>query len=221
MSRALINILGVVATLGVLALGIVLVAMPLAFQALGVAGQTAGVVTTNATYQAQIDGLREEEEHLDETQASVASLQTQITPAGELDDVFEVIAKAAEATGVTITSVTAGDPVPFTERTSASAIGEVVEAPIEAPAADATTTDTTATTDAAAPVAPASTSTGRTQVDFTIAVTAGDLDQVVALLDALRSGPRLLGQIQTTVTPTGTGFDVSLAALAFVLPTEG
>ena len=43
MSRSIINILGVVATLGVLALGILLVAMPLGFQALGVFGQTATV----------------------------------------------------------------------------------------------------------------------------------------------------------------------------------
>lgn len=226
MSRSIINVLGVLATLGVLALGILLVAMPLGFQALEVFGQTAAVVSTNASFQAQIDTLGEEEDRLGETQASVVDLQTQITPQNQLDDVFEVIATAAETAGVTITSVTAGDPVAFVERTSATAIDEVAggaEQPA-APTADATPTDATAgaaNTDTAAPADSAPLSTGRTQVDFAIAVTASDLDQVTAFLDALRAGPRLLGQVQTTVTQTGTGFDVAVTGLTFVLTEEG
>ena len=150
--------------------------------------------------------LREEEEHLDETQASVADLQTQITPANELDDVFEVIAKAAEATGVTITSVTAGEPVAVRrahlgDGDRRGRRGSVAEAP----AADATAPTRRRMPATATAAGAASASTGRTQVDFTIAVTAGDLDQVVAFLDALRAGPRLLGQIQTTVDADGNG----------------
>ena len=230
MSRSIINILGVVATLGVLALGILLVAMPLGFQALGVFGQTATVLGTNTSYQAQIDALREEEEHLDETQASVAGLQTQITPANELDDVFEVIAQGGRGDG-------RHDHVGHGRRARRLRRAHVARRrsarssrPPPQPPAPRTRPTRRRPTRRRMPrrrmlrpprrMRPPA-STGRTQVDFTIAVTAGDLDQVTAFLDALRGGPRLLGQVQTTVTSTGTGFDVTVTALTFVLPQEG
>ncbi|WP_243077298.1 hypothetical protein [Microbacterium sp. SS28] len=225
MSRSLINVLGVIVTIGVLALGIFLVAMPIALQALGVVGQTATVLSTNATYQAQIDGLREEEENLDATQASVASLQTQITPANELDDVFELVATAAASSGVTLTNVAAGESAAFVERTSATAISDVAAAPpAAAPSSESTSGEPATTTDAAAqPVAqdtPSATA-GRTQVDFTIGATAGDMNQVVAFLEALRAGPRLLGQVKSTVASDGSTFNITVSALTFVLPLEG
>ena len=212
----------------VLALGIVLVAVPLGLPgARRRRGRRRPSLGTNALYQAQVDGLREEEERLDEIEASVAGLQTQITPANELDDVFELVASAAQATGVTITSITAGDPVPFVERTSATAIGEVVEAPAAAPRRrrrdDADATADAAATDATTPAADAAAvPTGRTQVDFTIAVTADELDQVVAFLDALRGG-----SAPARPDPDDRHADrhglrrVRVTALTFVLPQEG
>ena len=225
MSRTLIHIIGALAAVAVLAIGIVLVAGPLALQAVAVFDQTVTVANSNLAYSAQVDALHQEEERIGDIEASVAGLQTQITAANDLDDVFELVAKAAQSSGVEITSITAGEAVPFVERTSALAPGEVAAAPAPAPAdpdaqastappaEEATTTDISALSTAA----PA----GRTQIDFTIAVSAADMSQVVAFLDALRAGPRLLAEIQSTVTPTGIGFDVSLSALTFVLPDEG
>lgn len=229
MPRSVINLIGVVVTIGVLLLALFLVAMPIAFQALGVVGQTVTVANTNAIYQAEVDALREEEARLDEVEASVAGLHTQITPANELDDVFELVAKSAESSGVSIVSIAAGEQIAFVERTSATSADELVQ-PSAAPTQDQATNDATATpapsdgnaagtpngvTDAATPPI------GRTQIDFSVTVTASELDQVVQFLDGLRAGPRLLGQIQSTVSPTGTGFDVILTALTFVLPEEG
>lgn len=231
MPRSLINIIGIVVVIAVLALGIFLVALPIGFQALGVVGQTATVAGTNALYQTQIDGLRQEEERLDEIQASVAGLQSQITPANELDDIFELVANAATATGLSITGVTAGEAVGFVARTAPTTLDEAAQPAPAAPAPDPATPDpaaTPATTDGATtPDAStdagggATAPTGRTQVDFSITVTSPSMEQVVGFLDALRGGPRLLGPVETTVIPTGTGFDVTLSALTFVLPQEG
>ncbi|QIG40932.1 hypothetical protein G5T42_16840 [Microbacterium sp. 4R-513] len=236
MPRSLINLIGVVVMVAVLALGIFLVAVPVGFQALDVVGQTATVANTNAMYQAQVDSLTEQQKQLDDIEASVAGLQTQITPANDLDDVFELVATAAERAGVSITGITAGDAVAFVERTGATTIDETAQAAEAAPAPDAATADPAATpapTDASTPAAAdgaqgavaadgtAAAPAGRTQVDFSINVTADSIDQVVAFLDELRGGPRLLGQVKTTVSPTGTGFDVTVSALTFVMPKEG
>lgn len=230
MPRSLINLIGVLVMVAVLALGVFLVAGPVALQALDVVGQTATVANTNAVYQTQVDHLTEEQQRLDEIEASVAGLQTQITPANELDDVFELVANAADATGVAITSITAGDAVAFVARTSATTVDELAQPAPAQPAPDATTPDaspTPAPTDAAAldgsavADSSATAAVGRTEVDFSINVNAQSIDQVVGFLDALRGGPRLLGQVKTTVAPGDAGFNVTLSALTFVLPTEG
>ncbi|MEU1973692.1 hypothetical protein ABZ477_18695 [Microbacterium sp. NPDC019599] len=225
MPRSLINVLGVVITIAVLALGILLIAMPIGLQALGVVGQTVTVTSTNALYQTQIDALHEQEQHLVDTQASVADLQTQITTANEFDDVFELVAKAADASGVTITSVSVGETAAFVERTSPVAI-DAAAAPAVATAPDATSdgsSDSTTVPGAATSTTQVSEPavSGRTQADFTISVTGGDMGQVIGFLDALRAGPRLLGQVQSTVVPANGAFDVTVSALTFVLPQEG
>ena len=226
MSRALINLIGIVVMVGVLALGIFLVAAPVAFQALGVIAQTATVGNTNAVYQTQIDHLTEEQKRLPEIEASVAALQTQITPANDLDDVFELVATAAAATGVNISAVTAEDAVAYSERTAAVAGDEAAAQPAPQPTPDPSATPATSDPQASSTTtqpesAPTTTGAGRTQVGFTINVTAPEFGQLVAFLDALRSGPRLLGQVKTTVTPTDGGYDLTLSALTFVLTTGG
>jgi hypothetical protein len=224
MPRSIIHLIGALVTAAVLALGVALVAMPLGFQALGVLGQTATVANTNALYQAQVDHLRDEEGRLDQIQASVTALQAQITPAPELDDVFEVVAMAADASDVSITSVAAGEAASFTTRTSPTTLDEAATAAVEAPAADdAASTDSTETAvESAAPTAEVTTAAaGRTQVDFTINVSASKFRDVVEFLDGLRAHPRLVGAVESHVIPTGSGFDVTVRALTFVLPVEG
>lgn len=236
MPRSLINLIGAIVTVAVLALGVFLVAVPIGLQALAVVGQTATVASTNALYQSQVDQLTAEKKRLGEIQTSVAELEGQITRANELDDVFELVAKAAEASGVEIKGVTAGDAAAFVVRTAPTTIEEAAQAADPSAAADgaeagtpsaATSTPAPSPTDqtgqepstptADAPPAPA----GRTQVDFSVNVTAPTFDQAIAFLDALRNGPRLLEQVETSIAPTGTGFDVTLSALTFVLPKGG
>lgn len=234
MPKHLVTVLGLILSLGVIALGFFLVALPQFFQALGVDAQTATVAHTNAIYQAQVDNLREEEERLDEINAAVADLRSQIPATGQLDDVFEVVGRAAEASGVALTAVTAGDQVAFVVRTG---VEDPAAAPAPAPeptpaptagATDAATGGSATTPDATAGGGAAATS-GRQQVDFVIQATATDMAQATAFLDALRAGPRLLSNVTATTAQNGEGaIDVQITALTYVdtafgaaLETEG
>ncbi|MFB7890771.1 hypothetical protein ACFC1I_01040 [Microbacterium sp. NPDC056044] len=216
MPKHIVTAIGLIVSLGVIALGVFLVAMPLYFQAVAVDGQTATVASTNALYQAQVDELTAQQENLDRINADVANLRAQIPAAGELDDVFEVVAHAAEASGVQITSATAGEQVAYATRTSATA-GDAAAA-VPAPAPEATDAATDTTTGATTPPAPdASTAAGRQQVDFTISATAGDMAQATAFVDALRAGPRLLNSMAVTMTQSGEGtVDITVTALTYV-----
>lgn len=221
MPKHLVTALGLIVSLGVIALGVFLVALPLYFQAVGVDGQTATVANTNAIYQAQVDHLTAEEENLEQINAEVAGLRSQIPATAQLDDVFEVVGRAAEASGVSLTSVTAGEQVLFTTRTGVVDADAAVVAPAPAPeptpsategAAD-TTTGTT--TDAAAEGITAT--AGRQQVDFVISASATDMAQATAFLDALRAGPRLLNSVTATTNQSGEGtVDVQITALTFM-----
>ena len=218
MPKHIVTAIGLIVSLGVIALGVFLVAMPLYFQAVSVDGQTATVASTNALYQAQVDELTAQQENLGEIEANVAGLRAQIPATGQLDDVFEVVARAAEASGVQITSVTAGEQVVYATRTGATE-GDAAAVPAPAPEATEGATDaTTGTpTDAAAPAPDAAAGAGRQQVDFVISATAGDMEQATAFLDALRAGPRLLNSVTATMTQSGEGtVDIQVSALTFV-----
>lgn len=223
MPKHLVTALGLILSLGVIALGFFLVALPQFFQALGVDAQTATVANTNAIYQAQVDTLREEEERLDEINAAVADLRSQIPATGQLDDVFEVVGRAAEASGVVLTAVTAGDQVAFVVRTGVEE--DPAAAPAPAPEPTPTPAPTAGATDAAAggsattpdASADAAAASGRQQVDFVIQATATDMAQATAFLDALRAGPRLLSNVTATTAQSAEGaIDVQITALTYV-----
>lgn len=222
MPKQLITVIGLIVSLGIIALGVVLVAIPMLLSSFTVDGQTASVATSNDVYQAQVDGLKEEEARQDEINASVAVLQSQIPVTGQLDDVFEVVATAAGASGVTITSITAGDTAAFVVRTSATEPSTDPNAADAAAQADATPSPdpsaaavegTAADTGATTPDAAAA---GRQQVDFSIQVKATDMNQVTAFLDALRSGTRLFSIVTALSTTSGEGIEVQVDGVTFV-----
>jgi hypothetical protein len=223
MPKQLITVIGLVVSLGIIALGVVLVAVPMLLSSFAVDSQTASVAASNDVYQAQVDGLEEQEARQEEIDASVAVLRSQIPITAQLDDVFEVVANAAGASGVTITSVTAGESAAFLVRsgatdpaddpTAADAAAQTDATP--SPDPSATPADGSSGTDAGATptdVAP----TGRQQVDFSIQVKATDMNQVTAFLDALRSGTRLFSSVTALSTTSGEGIEVQVDGLTFV-----
>ena len=216
MSKSLITLIGVVVSIAVIALGFFLVALPIWVESVSVDAQTQTVQTTNALYQSQVDTLQEQEDNLAAINEEVSGLRTQIPASGQLDDVFEVIGRAAEASGASILSITAGETTAFVVRTGIEDDGVVEAPPAEAtPAPDASATpEAGAADDAGTPVVAAP---GRQQVDFAITVTAPNMDQATAFLDALRAGPRLLSSVTATASDNGEGgVALQVSALTFV-----
>ena len=223
MPKQLVTAIGLVVALGVIALGVFLVALPLYFQAVNVDGQTATVAASNAVYEAQVDALQGEQDNLDAINQDVATLRSQIPASGQYDDVFEVIGRAAEAAGISLTAATAGEQVSFVARTGAEEEpGATAPAPSATPTPEATGSavtppaDPSATPDA--PVTPDEGSTSaRQQVDFIITATAVDMAQATVFLDALRAGPRILSIVSAVSNQTGEGtIDVQVTALAYI-----
>lgn len=217
MQKGIITVIGLVVSVGIVVLALVLGALPVYLQSVAVDVQTASVANTNAVYQAQVDNLRAEQENLDTINASVAGLRAQIPASAQLDDVFEVIGRAAEEADVDIVSISAGQQVAFTPH--AGVVDENAPPPADS-STDATggtadgtgADDGTGTGDAQTP-APAS---GRQQVDFAIQVTAPDMDHVTDFLDQLRAGPRLLSSISATAVTGDEGLTVQVSALTYV-----
>ena len=216
MQKGIITVIGLVVSVGIVVLALVLGALPVYLQSVAVDVQTASVANTNAVYQAQVDNLRAEQENLDTINASVAGLRAQIPASAQLDDVFEVIGRAAEEADVDIVSISAGQQVAFTPH--AGMVDETAPPPADS-STDATggtggtgANDGTGIGDAQTP-APAS---GRQQVDFAIQVTAPDMDHVTDFLDQLRAGPRLLSSISATTVTGDEGLTVQVSALTYV-----
>lgn len=208
MPKQLVNVIGVVVVVAILALGIALIALPMYLQSLSTSAQTAQVAQTNDVYQAQVDQLRVEEERFDEITADVATLQTQIPPAMLSDDVFEIVAKAAEAAGVMVVSVSASEPVAWGSRTGAAS-SEAQATPTD-PAIEGDD-ETVPTGPAVVPAA-----AGQAQVPFSISISTDDSAKAAAFLDQLGMGPRLIGIVSSTLTASDSVYALDVAALSFV-----
>jgi hypothetical protein len=231
MPKQLITVIGLVISIGIVALGVVLVAVPMLLQSFSTDGQTASVAASNDVYETQLVALQEADTRQAEIDASVATLRAQIPATGQLDDVFEVVGNAAAASGVTITSVTAGDSTVFVARKSATDTADQPD-PVASPSPDATTdpvapaegtSDGTLPAEGSVSTDESSTMTelsGRQQVDFTIQVKANDMNQVTAFLDALRAGPRLFSSITALAATSGEGIEVAVDGVTY-LDSEG
>lgn len=208
-NKQLINLAGILAVTVILLGGLALVALPMFSQTQATDAQTRNVAQTNATYQAQIDALSSAEEHSDEIDMSLTGLRAQIAAAPKLDDVFEIVAKAAEANQATIESIVAADPTAFAARPGVIDVGglgrptpapEPMTAPAETTAtsteaSDAADTSADSTTDASATdsaATDAEASGPQQEVLVTITVSVPDAKTAAAFIDALRVGPRLI-----------------------------
>jgi hypothetical protein len=217
MPKHIITAVGLIVSAGVIALGVFLVALPVYFQAVAVDTQTAAVASTNEVYQTQVDELHAQEANIGQINANVTQLHSQIPATGQYDDVFEVIGRAAEASAVSIDSVTAGEQVIFVARTGAGTDAAVAPAADPGPEPTGDATDASTETADAPPTTDAATTDGRQQVDFAISATAVDMGQAIAFLDALRAGPRLLSSITATTTQSGdSAVTIQVSALTYI-----
>lgn len=223
--KNLINFIGGVIVIVIVAAGIALIALPLYLQSQTTDQTRAQVAGQNGVYQQQIDGLNAAKSNIDEITADVDALTLKVPVANEFDTVFELVGRAAGNAGVKVSSVAADAPIAFSVRTGPTLPGDVpAAAPADDASTDGATTDGTATdgatTDGATapeptqPAAPAA--SGRQQVPFHISVEAPNAAAATRFLDALRSGPRALAIIQSTLAESTDALSLTVEALAFV-----
>lgn len=225
--KQLINLLGVVVVIAVLVAGIALIALPMYGSSQTTDASARSVAQTNDIYDIQVLTLSAARDRMDEVTAALADLRRQIAAIPQLDDVFEIVIASAAEVGGTITSVSAGDPEPWSARGTA---GEDAEAAVPAPESATPETESSETTPAADAGTAAATGSASTpdagtapagespwqQVTLTIVVELGDASQASALIDALGRGPRLIAPIDGTFAD-GT---LTVTALAFIRTEE-
>jgi hypothetical protein len=222
-NKQLVNLIGAVASLAILALGVLVFALPLFSSAGATAASADDVAAQNRAQQTVLDTLTAQSADMTELDATVAELRAEIPEAAHLDDVLLLAVEAAQAHGGAVTTVTPATPEAFAPRVvaaddagSAPAAGEAEPAPEPSPSAEASATEATeAPTDAAtAPAADAP-----QQVAVTVVVDAPDVAAATRIVDALREGPRLVAVTQASVTtPAEGGATLTVTLLAFYRP---
>lgn len=211
MSKQLINLIGAVAAIAVLAAGILLFALPAYSQSRSTHAEADTVAASNAAQQTLLSDLQAQAAQMDQLEAEVAVLREQIPGDPQGDDVVLLAAEAAGALGATLRSVSVGVSEPYSPRVSETAT-DTAGTDTDAAAADAVTTDGGATTGGTV----AAEGSATEQVPITVSADVADIATATAFVDALRNGPRLVAITQATVTEGGeSGASVTVTLLAF------
>ncbi|MGN8025418.1 hypothetical protein [Microbacterium sp. 22242] len=248
MTKSLINLIGALITVAVVALAVVFGALPLLGQTFTAFGDTAQAGATNTAYEAQISTLQKQKARKGEIDAAVQDLRAQIPAVPDLDRAFDLIAESAQGSGVVITSIVREGLAPYAPRTApvpagpAAAAAKAQTAPQPTPQptsgsdpvgqAKSTAAQASADASQASPAAGANGGSaaggsagsgatavdGREQIPLTVTATAADLTAVQSFLDGLRGSGRLLGVDKVTVQGANGSLTVNLALLAFVAP---
>lgn len=211
MTKQLVNLIGAVASLGILLAGALLFALPQFTGAQRITADAASVEQSNATQQAVLDGLAAQAADMTELDAEVAELRRVVPASVRADDIVQLAADAASEHDGRVVTVTVGETTAFAARTVDAAAGA---ADGITPAATETTAETTTETsgsdegaDAAAPADPAATPAGEgpQQVSITVSITAPDSTKATAVIDELRKGPRAVAVTNAGITTDDDG----------------
>lgn len=190
MPKQLINTVGIVIVIAIVAVGLAFVAVPLGLQALSTLGEVARVQQVNTAQEAQVDRLEEQSAQSAQLDAELTDLQAQIPTTPRIDTVSALISEAAESAGVTVTGITPNAPMAFTGGDAGEAAASIGDRAVDGAVV------------------------GHAQIPVQISVIAGDDKAILAFIDELRGGPRLLGDIDATISSRG-GADATISALAF------
>lgn len=233
-SRRLINLAGTLVVVIAFAVGTMLTALPIHFEAAELNDQEVDVAASNQLIQTQIDVLHAKEAELPQVESELAELHQQLPRIPQLADVTRLVVKAAGKANVAIDSVDFGAYAPFAPRDAeavaeqlpATATGMDTAGPAEegasngsgdtgTPAASPTDPSADPSADPAPPAAPVDADSAQ-QLQFPVTITVKAPDQPAAsrFLDELRGGPRLL-QIETVNASTNEE-DVSLTVTGLV-----
>ncbi|MBN9152448.1 MAG: hypothetical protein J0I97_06050 [Microbacterium sp.] len=232
MGKQLINVVGIVVVFTIVVVGTLLIGLPLITQSFATGAQAGQVDHSNAVMSGQVTALQAEKKDLATLTAQVDALHEQIPSVNKQDDVFEIVASAAAASGATVKSVRSATPVAWAARTTietadastagatssggdttANAASGATPAPTPAaPTRAPTPSDGTATgASTPAPAAPT-----QEQIPFEIIVDVPDAASAAAFIDALGKGPRLLGIVHAALAKSQETLELTVNALAFV-----
>lgn len=204
-------IIALAATLVVLAGGWFLGAQPQLAQASDNTAQQADIDATNAKNRAELRRLETAYTSLDATKAELADLRASVPASTDTASLLDQFNGAGAASGVTVTSITIGDPKAYTPVTSA-ATASATAAPSASPSASSSASPASAPTAAATPDAPAPhsdaqiTASNFVVVPVTVAV-KGSYDQAIGFTKAVQNGDRLFLVNGLAATSSDSGGD--------------
>ncbi|SBN61385.1 Pilus assembly protein, PilO [Curtobacterium sp. 9128] len=188
-------VIALVVTVAVLAGGWFLGVQPQLAQAASNGTQQETIDATNDRNRTELERLAKANESLDSTKAELAKLQASLPSTADTDPFVESLNGFATSSGVTITSVTIGDPEQYVP-VSTTPAGTATAAPSASASATPAPGSTAAPTAAATPQAadphsdPLITSSNFSVISVTVAVD-GSYDQALAFTQAAQSGARL------------------------------
>lgn len=197
----MLNLLGLLAIVAVLGLGVVSLIMPIYQGVQNASNDLSLAEQTNQGYRNQLAQLTEAEGRKAEIEKSVAELRKEVPDNVQADTVLQVIADASAATGAFIDTSTFGAPVAFAPRTEVTEDGAAPAAPAPPPDPGATGSDAaegaaTSGADAAAAGQPVDTGAAEAgpeqQVEIELTLSVESTAMAASFLDQLRAGSRSL-----------------------------
>lgn len=226
MTKSLVNLIGAAVTAGILLLGVLVFALPLLSTANTTMASADDVATQNGTQQAVLDGLTAQSAEIDIVERELAELRRELPESEHVEDVVELAADAARATGATLTAVRPAEATAFTPRTAAVVAAEtgvelapVASEPEVADGEGSVEDDAPVDEAPAEPAAPeAAAADGPQQVTVTVEFDAADVATATTLLDALRAGPRLVAVTGATVQTEEGGASLTATVQVFFRP---
>lgn len=208
MTKQLVNLVGALVSIAVLAAGVFLLALPQFTSAQQLNASAASVEQSNGTQQAVLDALNTQAADMTTLDAEVAELREVIPTSVRADDIVLIAAEAAAAYGGALTTVTVGETTPFAPRAMEAAVDD---ASAEAAVEGESTGDAAPADAAPADAAPATTPTdgapadGPQQVTLELTMTTPGVASATAAIDALRNGPRAVAITQAGISTADDG----------------
>jgi Tfp pilus assembly protein PilO len=186
MSRNRMNLLlAVLAAVVVVAGGFFLGIQPQLASASASETQRKSTESTNTATQAELTKLAEENKTLDQQKRDLAALRWSIPDSAAASTFYRELNATAGRTGVTITSITTGDPAAYAAPTDGGATAGAATGPV--PATD-----------------PAVTASNFSIVPVTVGIT-GSFDQARAFMKGVQTGDRLF--LLTNITSSAESSD--------------
>lgn len=208
--KHLISLIGAVLVLGILAAGVMLVAVPAFNGAQTTDASATAVAQTNGIYEIDLTSLAEAEKDSAATESALDDLREEIAPIARMDDLYEIITDSAAEVGAVVQSIETVEPETFVARTAPASLDGAAEeeAPVvEETPAEPNTAEVAGNPDPTEGVAVETTEAinPQQQVSVTIEVKLASAQQAVAFIDALGRGPRLVAIVDARMeTPDST-----------------